>query len=466
MIAMDLSLESVSDLLRKLEPVFQSMCEDGNKLETLPGGLLTKSNCDVILKVWGEMGPEFLEQVKSSPTVALPIILNRLREKEQEWQKTKSSYMQAWQVELRRLFDGFLDHRGTLFLEHEKEKFSTNELLQTIKSKSFISLPCTSDKRICGEANRVLKTSLELELEDQDRRTTIYSRYEDFVNTYLTLDCGVPSSTEKTSPKDHLSFYATEELYMLVRFLQALRQKVHKTWLLAGNASRRARLLQQDTSETSQEKLFERSMDLLFNLLGANLKTGEYRTELRRVLGPNCYEVFSTSWLIKRCLKLVIRIFAKSSSESMKLVQCSNERDLTNMSDYTSLLREAGVQDETSYRVDLVNEYVEIVALSRDLPFPDDFDKSRSKLSSQIKKQGNKQVSWPSSFTLCNSLDWSLGDDWRIVFVEGSEDAMWRKDASAAAKATVSNLSGNALTGLKRLFAVEEQAAPAAAVAH
>lgn len=94
------------------------------------------------------------------------------------------------------------------------------------------------------------------------------------------------------------------------------------------------------TSETSQEKLFERSMDLLFNLLGANLKTGEYRTELRRVLGPNCYEVFSTSWLIKRCLKLVIRIFAKSSSESMKLVQCSNERDLTNMSDYTSLLRE------------------------------------------------------------------------------------------------------------------------------
>lgn len=269
----------------------------------LADGVLSAANCEVIVKIYGEIGAEVLEQVsrwetecknivdllchlsprirslalipeesltfsrwgnclhwcyfatfawhrqvKHAPAVAIPIVLNRLREKEELWQKAKAELLPGWQTEIGKIYDGFLDHRGSSFQEKERERLSTKELLGEVKRKYFVAMKFPDRDLTRTEMKRLTKIGLQWEC-DEAKQELIFARYERFVSSFLNWD---PQERETTmtisafGEERHMvdterCFYATEEIYMLLRFEHALREKIDFIWQLSVEKIRKER---------------------------------------------------------------------------------------------------------------------------------------------------------------------------------------------------------------------------------
>ena len=49
-----------------------------------------------IARIYGEKGNEILEGLRKNPTVAIPIILKRLKQKDEEWKNARTELNKFW----------------------------------------------------------------------------------------------------------------------------------------------------------------------------------------------------------------------------------------------------------------------------------------------------------------------------------------------------------------------------------
>lgn len=108
----------------------------------LPNGLGHTSQTiykKVIRKVYNkDKGFEVIDALHDNPSVAVPIVLKRLKQKDEEWRRAHREWNKVWREMEQKVFFKSLDHLGLTFKQADKKLLTTKQLvseISTIKSE-------------------------------------------------------------------------------------------------------------------------------------------------------------------------------------------------------------------------------------------------------------------------------------------------------------------------------------------
>ncbi|XP_057738666.1 paired amphipathic helix protein Sin3-like 2 isoform X4 [Arachis stenosperma] len=130
---MDMLLESVSSAAKRVEELSNSINE--NKMENL-GRIedqFTALNLRCIERLYGDHGLDVIDILRKNPTHALPVILTRLKQKQEEWTKCRADFNKVWAEIYAKNHYKSLDHRSFYFKQQDSKNLHTKYLVTEIK---------------------------------------------------------------------------------------------------------------------------------------------------------------------------------------------------------------------------------------------------------------------------------------------------------------------------------------------
>lgn len=120
-------------LAKKIETM---SVEERNTLTLGPnlGGTSTVIYRKAIRKIYGEKADEVLAGLMKNPAVAVPVVLRRLKQKDEEWRRTQRDWNKIWRdIHLKNYYKA-LDHQGIEFKANDRKNLTGRNLLQEIES--------------------------------------------------------------------------------------------------------------------------------------------------------------------------------------------------------------------------------------------------------------------------------------------------------------------------------------------
>ncbi|KAK9038348.1 hypothetical protein V6N11_023224 [Hibiscus sabdariffa] len=132
---LDMLLESVSSTAKRVEDLLNSINE--NKINMVSPFRaeehLTVLNLRCIERLYGDHGLDVLEILRKTPALALPVILTRLKQKQEEWTKCRSDFNKVWAEIYSKNHYKSLDHRSFYFKQQDSKNLSAKSLVAEIK---------------------------------------------------------------------------------------------------------------------------------------------------------------------------------------------------------------------------------------------------------------------------------------------------------------------------------------------
>lgn len=126
-------------LLEPLNNKLQTMEAEERQRFTLKSGLGGQSKSiyyRVIKKVYGkELGYDIIRALMDNPVVALPIVLERLKAKDDEWKKAQREWNRVWREQDAKNFYKALDHQGITFKQTDKKTIGSKQLLNELEAR-------------------------------------------------------------------------------------------------------------------------------------------------------------------------------------------------------------------------------------------------------------------------------------------------------------------------------------------
>lgn len=126
-------------LLEPLNNKIQTMDPDDRAHFNLKAGLGGQSRSiyqRIVKKVYGkELGPEIIRAMHDNPVVALPIVIERLKAKDEEWKKAQREWNRVWREQDAKNFYKALDHQGVAFKTSDKKVISAKTLVSEIEAR-------------------------------------------------------------------------------------------------------------------------------------------------------------------------------------------------------------------------------------------------------------------------------------------------------------------------------------------
>eukprot|EP00850_Spirogloea_muscicola_P001162 SM000004S15032 [mRNA] locus=s4:928006:936864:+ [translate_table: standard] len=132
---LDMLLESTSVTARRVAEIV-------NKLHVMPteekaafhiDDHLNAINLRWIERIYGDHGLDILELLRRNCALALPVVLNRLQQKQEEWLKCQDEMNKVWGEVYAKNYHKSLDHRSFYFKQQDKKSLSTKGLLAEIR---------------------------------------------------------------------------------------------------------------------------------------------------------------------------------------------------------------------------------------------------------------------------------------------------------------------------------------------
>lgn len=138
----DFYIEACQKCIQLLEPIAQQMLSlpaherHSFQMPTGLGGQSQSIYKRVLKKVYGpEHGPIAVNDMFSSPFTVVPVILARLKQKDEEWRFSQREWERVWQTQTENLFLKSLDHMGLSVKSNDKRNLSVKHLIDMIKTK-------------------------------------------------------------------------------------------------------------------------------------------------------------------------------------------------------------------------------------------------------------------------------------------------------------------------------------------
>ncbi|TIC00298.1 hypothetical protein E3Q18_01173 [Wallemia mellicola] len=89
----------------------------------------------IIKKVYGqEHGLEIINALHENPSVAVPVVLNRLKAKDEEWKRAQREWNKVWRELDARNYYKSLDHQGIVWKQNEKKNLTSKQLILEIET--------------------------------------------------------------------------------------------------------------------------------------------------------------------------------------------------------------------------------------------------------------------------------------------------------------------------------------------
>lgn len=241
----DFNIEANAKVIQLLEPIGQnllSMNAEERMNFRMPIGLGGQSQAiykRVLKKIYGDRGPEVAADLFKDPSAVLPIVLSRLKQKDEEWRFTQvdippmhhcprandilqREWEKVWHAQTEAMYLKSLDHMGIQSKQADKRNFSVKHLVDAIKTKH------EEQRRQRATRGRTPKYQFSFQFDDQDvimdvlrfmmiyvANTTAHSTYErrrifEFYDKFFTAFFGLPADkmatiaaqTERGSPDE------------------------------------------------------------------------------------------------------------------------------------------------------------------------------------------------------------------------------------------------------------------------
>ncbi|GMI90141.1 SIN3-like 5 [Hibiscus trionum] len=135
---LDMLLESVKGTAKKVEGLLEKI--NNNTIETdRPIRIeehFTVQNLRCIERIYGDHGLDVMDILRNKVQTVLPVILTRLKQKQEEWVSKRSHYNKIWAEVYASNHHKSLDHRSLYFKQQDPKNLSTKALLAEIKEIS------------------------------------------------------------------------------------------------------------------------------------------------------------------------------------------------------------------------------------------------------------------------------------------------------------------------------------------
>ncbi|XP_004302380.1 PREDICTED: paired amphipathic helix protein Sin3-like 2 isoform X2 [Fragaria vesca subsp. vesca] len=132
---LDMLLESVSSTCKRAEELLNSMNENKLSMETQihieDHFIALNTRC--IERLYGDHGLDVMDILRKSPTLALPVILTRLKQKQEEWTRCRVDFNKVWADIYAKNHYKSLDHRSFYFKQQDSKNLSSKYLVAEIK---------------------------------------------------------------------------------------------------------------------------------------------------------------------------------------------------------------------------------------------------------------------------------------------------------------------------------------------
>ena len=77
-----------------------------------------------IERIYGDKGPEVIEALYSNPQGTVPIILKRMKQKDQEWCRAKREWNKIWREVNEKNYYKSLDHQSYFFKQNDRKNLA------------------------------------------------------------------------------------------------------------------------------------------------------------------------------------------------------------------------------------------------------------------------------------------------------------------------------------------------------
>ncbi|KVI02470.1 Histone deacetylase interacting [Cynara cardunculus var. scolymus] len=132
---LDMLLESVSSTAKRAEDLLNSINNKSINSE-VPIRIeehFTALDLRCIERLYGDHGLDVMDILRRNPALALPVILTRLKQKQEDWTKCRSDFNKVWAEIYAKNHYKSLDHRSFYFKQQDSKNLST-------KSSLFLAL--------------------------------------------------------------------------------------------------------------------------------------------------------------------------------------------------------------------------------------------------------------------------------------------------------------------------------------
>ncbi|KAF8552138.1 hypothetical protein OG21DRAFT_1511850 [Imleria badia] len=124
-------LEPINNKIAQLSPEERAVF----KLKPNLGGSGKSIHQRIIKKIYGrEAGLDVLQAMQDTPAVAIPVVLMRLKEKEEEWKRAQREWNKIWREVDKRNYHKSLDHQAINFKTTDKKAISARAFISQIEA--------------------------------------------------------------------------------------------------------------------------------------------------------------------------------------------------------------------------------------------------------------------------------------------------------------------------------------------
>lgn len=136
---LDIVIESNLLTIRVLESVKRKIekmsFEEKNRfrLDDTLGGTSCVIHQRAIRRIYGDKAPEIIEGLKKNPVIAVPLVLRRLKAKDEEWREAQKQFNKIWREQNEKYYLKSLDHQGISFKQNDIKYLRSKSLIKEIE---------------------------------------------------------------------------------------------------------------------------------------------------------------------------------------------------------------------------------------------------------------------------------------------------------------------------------------------
>jgi histone deacetylase complex regulatory component SIN3 len=174
----DMAIERNALAMRQIEPIAEEVTmlreneeKDGQPIGRLQYKLNTRTlnsiQINAVGRIYGDNGDEVIGHLSRNPLAVLPIVYQRLRQKDQEWRKQKSELMTKWKAGCEANYEGSMDFQ-CYFKRRDLERSLTAEQLRD---------ECQHARSYCSSPEKQAGSNASFGLSSPDRSAVLYEPY-------------------------------------------------------------------------------------------------------------------------------------------------------------------------------------------------------------------------------------------------------------------------------------------------
>lgn len=137
---LDVVIETNSSTIRVLEGVQKKMSRMPQeevtryKLDDCLGGNSPTIHQRALKRIYGEKAGEIITGLKKNPSVAVPVVLKRLKAKEEEWREAQKNFNKQWREQNEKYYLKSLDHQAINFKPNDIKALRSKSLFNEIET--------------------------------------------------------------------------------------------------------------------------------------------------------------------------------------------------------------------------------------------------------------------------------------------------------------------------------------------